>query len=188
MSIVPTIEYNAFTFIDQDEGNQWSIPGPLSGDLVAGLLVALDVLIDEMADTGLTVHHGKRVEITSVVDEITIWISDYEKILEVLENYRRIIQKDVPEYMQMLTMNPRHRPRNWQPKELKVPAAGEFGWWIYDPSVDNYKLYSFRSADFIRGIISMCNAFDVDYRDYIYDHPFRFDPVTRQITKYAIQL
>lgn len=50
-----------------------------------------------------------------------------------------------------------------------------FGWWVKDLSArNNYQLYVFNSIDFIRGFISICSAFGVDFRDYILGGPFTY--------------
>ena len=35
-----------------------------------------------------------------------------------------------------------------------------------------YSLYAFQTNSFFQGVVSICNAFEVDFRNYIYGFPF----------------
>lgn len=49
---------------------------------------------------------------------------------------------------------------------------GYFGIWMNSGIRFYYTLYAFRTPAFFQGIISMCGAFGVDFRNYIYGLPF----------------
>ena len=44
--------------------------------------------------------------------------------------------------------------------------------WINSMSPQTYDLYHFSGSAFIQGLLSICNAFHVDFRDYIFTLPF----------------
>jgi hypothetical protein len=69
--------------------------------------------------------------------------------------------------------------------EGEVPRAGEFGWFIYHPLDDYSRLYSFRGPDFIRGFISMCRAYQIDFHDYMTGFPFKVG--AQELTYYEIR-
>jgi len=49
---------------------------------------------------------------------------------------------------------------------------GQRGIWLHSGTRFYYSLYGFRTAYFFQGIISICNSFGVDFRNYIYGLPF----------------
>lgn len=53
-----------------------------------------------------------------------------------------------------------------------VSDDGYYGLWIRGTNKYFYSLYNFRTSRFFQGIISMCDAFQVDFRNYIYGLPF----------------
>jgi hypothetical protein len=53
-----------------------------------------------------------------------------------------------------------------------VLNEGEYGIWMKGTRRFYYNLYVFKTNSFFQGIISMCHAFDVDFRNYIYGYPF----------------
>lgn len=67
-------------------------------------------------------------------------------------------------------------------------SPAKFGWWIESiDDADMYHLYAFDDAQFIQGFISICNAFNVDFRDYIFGPPFKYNHNTKEIIYYTIQ-
>lgn len=52
---------------------------------------------------------------------------------------------------------------------------GCYGLWMHSGKRFHYSLYTFRKASFFQGIISICNTFQVDFRNYIYGLPFDID-------------
>lgn len=49
---------------------------------------------------------------------------------------------------------------------------GQYGIWLKSSKRFNYNLYAFRTNAFFQGIVSMCNWFEVDFRNYLYGFPF----------------
>lgn len=49
---------------------------------------------------------------------------------------------------------------------------GQYGLWLKSNEYFRYSLYGFRTPYFIQGIISICNYFQVDFRNYIFGFPF----------------
>lgn len=49
---------------------------------------------------------------------------------------------------------------------------GEYGLWMKGSRQFHYNLFVFKTNYFFQGIISICNAFQVDFRNYIYGFPF----------------
>jgi hypothetical protein len=48
----------------------------------------------------------------------------------------------------------------------------KFGIWIKSDMISYYDLYTFENDNFINGIITMCNTFHCDPKDYVYKFPF----------------
>ena len=64
-------------------------------------------------------------------------------------------------------------------------------WYIYDNDGhgnQTYKLYTFNIAEFIQGFITICRAFQVDFRYYIQGNPFRYDTGNNTQTFYSIEV
>lgn len=55
---------------------------------------------------------------------------------------------------------------------LGCPEPGQYGIWMNSGKKFHYSLYAFRKASFFQGIVTICNAFGVDFRDYIFGLPF----------------
>lgn len=51
-------------------------------------------------------------------------------------------------------------------------ANGEYGIWLRSNRPFHYDLYRFSTNSFFQGIVTICNAFGVDFRNYIYGFPF----------------
>lgn len=50
--------------------------------------------------------------------------------------------------------------------------SGQYGLWMKSYRRFYYNLYGFTKPSFFQGIVSMCNSFEVDFRNYIYGLPF----------------
>lgn len=66
------------------------------------------------------------------------------------------------------------------------PPEGAFAWWV-SIGDDSYGFYEFESLQFIQGFISICNAFNVDFRDAILGPPFTYDVDLGKQTFYSIE-
>lgn len=51
---------------------------------------------------------------------------------------------------------------------------GKFGIWLLGRKRFYYSLYTFQTNSFFQGIVSICNMFQVDFRNYIYGYPFDY--------------
>lgn len=150
--------YDSFKYYqDINQELTWEIKGPLSKDLVAGLLVAMTILFSVLDE-----DYNKTLERPVVViNKTRIDLYDTPSIYELLKEY--II--DTREKDEIIT----------KPDIFSRVNKGYFGWWIFSTKFSNinrYKLYTFRNSDFVRGFISMCKAFNVEFRNYILGSPF----------------
>lgn len=126
----------------------WSLPGPLSSDTIAGLLVGLQCMINRNYSTlavalQIVDSIGKISTINLIVDRIP-FIKDY------LE-YSAVSHSNLSAY---------------------YAPDGYYGWWIFDPPTSTYNLYRFQSNDFVQGFISAFDIFTMEFRDYIAGPPF----------------
>lgn len=62
----------------------------------------------------------------------------------------------------------------------------EYGLWIRSENGFDYNLYRFKTSAFIQGIISVCNLFSIDFRDYIYGLPFDKNGQTYYFNNYSM--
>lgn len=69
----------------------------------------------------------------------------------------------------LVSNSPEDEVRNNTIDKLNV---GEYGLWIKSSERFHYNLFRFQTNYFFQGIISICNAFHVDFRNYIYGFPF----------------
>lgn len=51
-------------------------------------------------------------------------------------------------------------------------AEDEYGIWMKASRRFYYNLYAFQTDTFFQGVVTMCNTFQVDFRNYIYGFPF----------------
>jgi hypothetical protein len=170
MSIDPTSIYQNLS-VYRDDNILWSIPGPLSGDLTAGLSVATITVIHDLykgysEDTYIEIidQNGDSI-IADLYDrtQYEMLINNYEIVgsypIEIIANIH--------------------------------PEDNHYGWWIPEHDTISgievvlYSLYSFATLDFVQGFISACSAFDVDFRDYSAGTPFTYHD--HKITNYDIQ-
>lgn len=59
-----------------------------------------------------------------------------------------------------------------RPNTLNKLIDGQYGIWLKGSKPYHYNLYAFKTNNFFQGIVSICNAFQVDFRNYIYGFPF----------------
>lgn len=126
LNVYKTINYNGL----------WSINGPFTGDVVAGVYAALRelnlVLINSVTVDGdrLTPESLSRYIIVSDPDPYTVTL-------------------------------------------LKTSKPYNYGFWIGREG--KYILVSFTTSEFLRGFISICKAFGVDFRDLSFGLPFTME-------------
>lgn len=162
MSIDPAGRYEAVTFYYPRV--VWTIQGPLSGDLVAGLLTGILVITQYLAKT-----YGADP------NDISVDVLGDEKLTGattgILEFYQFTETKE-PTLEQLLTNN--------------------FGWWIYHAREETYRLYEFQTPEFMQGFISIVKAFGLDFRQFVMGPPYKFSPEAKEpiiynITDYDIE-
>lgn len=184
MSIESQTVYQALTFYANDLTNRdnnitWTIPGPLSGDLMAGLLVGLDTVLSDLLTNFGTYEHDYRLDV--VLEEgrrlITIDLV-HEMIRDIIPDY--IVDK-AQEITEMVTM-------------LQERLDSDtFAWAITDYNTtnlgpaDSFVVYKFQSADFVQGFISICTGFNVDFRNYVVGPPFVYNQETQDVTLYSVE-
>ena len=152
MEIDPAETYTEFTFARDNV--LWTIPGPLSGDLVAGLVYATDVIL--------------YVQTRGNNFNLTIGHKGYIPYDPQPRNNRRNYHEN---YIGGSV-------NNFRGLALFDPRETNYGWWIINhlDGREYYQLIQFASAEFIQGFISIFNAFGSDFRDYIVGRPFKVLP------------
>lgn len=134
--------YTSLTFDDYN----WRIDGPLSSDLVAGLIAAIKTVLS---------------------GPVNIRLNDRELVINQFDHY---ILKSHLSRGELL---------------IQYLPPNKYGWAIAD--AHGYNLYIFETNEFVRGFISMCDAFQVDFRDYIAGPPFKTSNRPLTHTFYYIQ-
>ena len=179
MSIESGSIYESFTLYQDNDDPLWTIQGPLSGDTVAGLLVGINLLLDVMIYNYRNTNLDNFVEIVTEGGKalLTIPLALTAHYLAALTDYK---------------LNDSSREEIISRTTYERPLDNSFGWWILNLLEDKYTLYTFITVDFIQGFISACNAFGVDFRDYILGLPFTYrkgirDPIYYSIETYDIQ-
>jgi hypothetical protein len=193
MSINPNTTYKSFlTFRYAPNPNiLWVMRGQFSGDLIAGLLISINVMNNDDRNDPYNNNIIDAVEV--IYDRGTSEFSEFFELKTdiILENY--IIAKNIT----------RDNMNNYHPE------VDSYGWWlikktksspttrcelcshpqrILDPQEKElYTLVSFRTAEFIQGFISTCNAYNIDFRDYVLGSPFKYIYETQQIINYTIE-
>lgn len=173
MSIEAGSVYESFTF-NQDNNPLWTIQGPLSGDTVAGLLVGITTLLN---DKIINYNYPHTYTVIEIVTEngrglLTIELNNIAGHIIALMDYKL----DDATKDEIIARDNNYRPLD-----------NSFGWWIYNPLNNKYTLFSFSSPDFIQGFISACNAFSIDFRDYILGAPFTHQVGIQDPTYYFME-
>ncbi|CAH6419464.1 Hypothetical protein HVR_LOCUS644 [uncultured virus] len=156
--------YTSVVFNGRTPNIQWSIDGPLSGDLTAGITAALLTLISELLN-------NPSKQMPKPVDA-TISIINRDPRYNIMINNNTHDFALFSEYIIAAGLLPQ------QAIVQNIPS-GYFAWGIYNPNLihkldlTSYDLYMFQSFEFIQGFISVCDAFQVDFREYSLGLPFR---------------
>lgn len=176
--IKPDHEYSSVMLIEyEDRGpvNAWALEqaNMLSGDLVAGVLSALDEIHDDL-ETNFA--YNKRLEV-SIHNEEDIEIYLHEQHASQSLSYHFSHKVNLLD----LTLTAGLMPG---------PKLGFFGWWLKSfVRTATIYLYVFRTPEFIQGFISTCNAAQVDFRKYALGPPFKLEgnrPIYYEIRGYPI--
>lgn len=148
IAINPDEHYSKISF-DAYQEIQWSIYGPFSGDLLAGLVLGLYVMSEIIERT-----YRVRLDSGIVVPELEYII--FDEIWNVLEHYIE------------------NRTENENIEEFQLSGTFDlFFWWISDPGTNKSFLVNIVTPKFIQGFISIMIAFGVDFRNYVHGLPFK---------------
>lgn len=156
---------------DYDE-IEWFIPGPLSGDLIAGMVTATRKLPFPFARV---YPKTKNIPYTRVEIQNDPSLVSPEIIAEAIDNILSDptsldLEEDIAddhvldEYLVVDDIHLFDIPDN------EYLEQGYYYIWI--GQLPRYNLYKFRSPDFLRGFITMANASGVDYRTYVHGKVF----------------
>ena len=162
MSIEGDLYYGSLELY-QHEKLLWSMPGPLIGDLVAGIIIGIHAISNAWGLDGQF-----RVK----VDDISIWINGYNYAIA-----EYIVAAEVEEID--------FRDINIENDSIYLSITD---YHFNSPIVfETFTVCKFASLEFIRGFISICNAFQVNFRDYTL-YPFTHNNETGVTTYYNIVL
>jgi hypothetical protein len=159
--IEPGRTYKSFhlsEYVNGEEIKSWTLSPPelLSSDLVAGLLAPLDRVAFESDNYNTIVVR---------VDE------------EEMDNDRGPFADAIPHY---------YAPVSYTKERIPDIFEDYFCWWGQSLDTDEIlDLYTFRTPDFIRGFISMCNACQVDFREYVLGPPLKMIDGSNQFYRIA---
>lgn len=190
MNIAPIRTNSAYNLLSFNYKSQiiWNIQGPLSGDSVAGFIVGLTTIINDILINGINMLNDYTVELITENKIIEINLNKQANINNFIRNYiinTNVSPEKFDQYYYLL------KPSNiseFLPEENPDLLSENYGWWITEPlNQKSYTLYNFSSADFIQGFISICNIFAVDFRDYILGTPFKYNNATHKIVNYEIE-
>lgn len=137
----------------------WELKGPFNGDFVAGLVTGLYILLrDRVINYGDDAKHRISAHIDDLKESIYVPVGDEDGYHNAMQHYiahENVSAKDILDY--------------------QAPPDG-YAWWFKDQ--ETYDMYVFSDPEFPQGFISVCDAFDVDFRDYIAGPPFSLDTET----------
>lgn len=157
MSIDPASIYDTLRVDIPGFNTSWTIYGPLPGDLVAGLVAGLYIIVGEAEVKFFEFDYDFEVIVEITKGRDTPIVVHNNTVDDALEHY--IIQfNDDP-----WTLTPR-------------PQEGHFGWFLrYSTVIDNHVLYTFQSPEFVQGFISIFNGVGIDFRQYVLGTPYKFE-------------
>jgi hypothetical protein len=144
----------------------WELVGSFNGDFVAGVVSGIYILLkDHVINYGGGDGSYFKHRISAHIDDngtgsIYVPVGDdagYRATMAPYLGHIGVKPDDIPEY--------------------QAPPDG-YAWWFRDQ--DLYDMYVFSDPEFPQGFISVCDAFEVDFRDYIAGPPFSLDPGTRE--------
>lgn len=164
-NIDPDAIYNNFQLYSRQQRISWSIPGPLSGDFVAGLALAIYILHKDHIVNYVYIDPEFKIITLSEEgyqnEEIT-----FDNIDNILSNYYSIL-RSAERIAEDLVLVSKTGYSNWPTK------IGYFTWWILNPEIGCYFLVSFRTPEFIQGLLTIFNAYGKNFQDYVFVLPFQ---------------
>lgn len=157
MSISSVGNYNSVSLYI--EGSLlWTLSGPISGNLVAGIAVMISILINKTSKSNV-------IRIINDTYIINISLNDPDSLNLAFSQYLIADQISLPNFND-------YHPDNYN-----------YGLFIKHHNL--YNLYTFSDPEFIQGIITICDAFNVDFRDYVAGMPFKY--INQNKIYYAIE-
>jgi hypothetical protein len=165
---------------------QWLINGPLSGDLVCGLLMGLQlmclvIILIKMGNDRRYYNIDEFEHIPDIgyfvnIESINKFDHKNDISIESRGNNIQEYYLAVKDYFQYTAYDPdmiAEIMRNFYYQPLDTE---NYYWWISNTinDVNSYNLVSFKTNEFVQGFISMCNGFNVDFREYVLGYPFKF--------------
>jgi len=138
----------------------WELTGPFDGDFVAGVVAGIYILLkDSVINYGAESKHRISAHIDGDASaSIYVPVGDdaaYRVAMAPYLGHVGVSGDAIPEY--------------------QAPPDG-YAWWLRDQTL--YDMYVFSDPEFPQGFISVCDSFEVDFRDYIAGPPFSLDPQT----------
>jgi hypothetical protein len=148
--------------------------GPFESDVVAGLISAGYMLIREYAQ-------DNNIDLRKDLYEFALNHRANEGGYYTIENIQDL---DVKRYKYNIPVMVEDTD--------KLPEKGKMGIWIYDHEGNNESDYwEFIEVDnmrnFMQGFISMCIAFQVDFREYVLNLPIDSNGVRYDIPSYGLR-
>lgn len=193
MSIDPWSYYNHLT-LHRNHSILWTINGPLSGNLIAGLSMGIFTMVDFMSiNSPIPYKPSEMIEIGTYQNQTNIYHSpksDSSRILIDLSSKipSSTIENPLGNYIIATDADPSDY--------LKYnPDDNHFAWWItnYSESYrqidrqtgkltanNRYTVCRFSNQDFIRGFITICDSYNIDFRNVSLGKPFTYDTTTRK--------
>ena len=172
------MSYQSVSLLDTQANSTviWTLPGPLSSDTIAGLLVGLQCMINRNVPTlvseanreprGLLALALQIVDYTGKISDIDLIVDRIPFIKDYLE-YRAVPYASLSTYY--VPTSDENVSNGGSSASL---TDGYYGWWIKDSADDTYSLYRFQTNDFVQGFISAFDIFTMEFRDYIAGPPF----------------
>lgn len=180
MSINPGSSYNHLTLYRNDSV-LWTIQGPLSSDLVTGLCMGIFTIVDFMSKGATFTYNATEIiEIGSENGRILIDLTSdtpqhANKLEKSLGNYIIVTRADPSDY---LKYNPDDDNYAWwidNYAETYLEVDKQTGQFV---AHSRYIVCQFSSEQFIQGFITICDAYNVDFREFTLGRPFTYNKTT----------
>jgi len=163
------IQWNNFYLLNiKNNSVVWAMQGPFNSDVMAGLVAGGSMLLSEYYI--FTKQEVRYVFGGSHGDNNIIELNNVGDVGDHYIYYIDIYEKD--------TIN-------------ILPAPGKIGVWLYDRDTDmgiTWNLIEVNHMDeFMQGYITICSAFQVNFRDFMLRLPFDSNGVQYDIPEYNIK-
>lgn len=183
MSINAFSVYNTLSYFYRDT-LILKIDGPFSGDLIAGTIAALTLILPTLYKNERDLLDNNIIISPDPVDRNNPF--DY-RIFQILSDWYKLLGNYV-----INTGVPVDQFNNYN------QMINDYGWWVtqqlyntnYGTKYEFYTqhtLYKFSSIDFIQGFISTFDSFNLNFRNFILGGPFKYNSKTKQIITIEIE-